>query len=183
MCEGSTGNGLLCVSSTIKRLLYAHNLLLQSICSEEGPHSRLGAKREKAVIWQATNATYGMGTFRIPLQSICSKEGPHYRLGAKREEVVRRQATINLFTSLDIPGDSIPGLYCVAWLTQESVSSRIFVKKKGMNPVQSNGRSLWQKAEKGNSTVVMLLPDSHECLVSRNPCVLFQKHGGACTMY
>jgi hypothetical protein len=38
-------------------------------------------------------------------------------------------------------GDSIPGLYCVAWLTQESVSSRIFVSKKGMNHVQSNGRS------------------------------------------
>ncbi len=50
-------------------------------------------------------------------------------------------------------GDSIPGLYCVAWLTQESVSLRISVKKKGMNPVQSNGRShsrhLLQKAEKG----------------------------------
>ncbi len=61
----------------------------------------------------------------------------------KREEAVTviRQATINLFMRLDIPGDSIPGLYCVAWLMQESVSSRIFVKKKGMNPVQSNGSS------------------------------------------
>jgi hypothetical protein len=38
-------------------------------------------------------------------------------------------------------GDSIPGLYCVAWLTQENVSSRIFVRKKCMNHVQSNGRS------------------------------------------
>ncbi len=61
-------------------------------------------------------------------------------------------ATINLFTSLDIPGDSIAGLYCVAWLMQESVSLRIFVKKKGMNPVQSNGCSQQKplaKAEKG----------------------------------
>ena len=38
-------------------------------------------------------------------------------------------------------GDSIPGLYYIAWLMQESVSSRTFVKKKGMNHVQSNGRS------------------------------------------
>jgi hypothetical protein len=46
---------------------------------------------------------YGMGTLKILLQSIHSKEGLHYCLGAKREEAVIRQATINLFTSLDIP--------------------------------------------------------------------------------
>jgi hypothetical protein len=38
-----------------------------------------------------------------------------------------------------------------------------------------------QKGEK--SPVVGLLPGSHEHLVSRNPHVLFQKHGGTCTMY
>jgi hypothetical protein len=32
---------------------------------------------------------------------------------------------------------------------QESVSSRIFVKKKGMNPVQSNTRSQQKPAAKG----------------------------------
>jgi hypothetical protein len=32
---------------------------------------------------------------------------------------------------------------------QESVSSRIFVKKKGMNPVQSNGRSQQTPSAKG----------------------------------
>ncbi len=46
-------------------------------------------------------------------------------------------------------GDSIPGLYCVAWLTQESVSLRIFLKKKGMNPVQSNGCSQQKPSAKG----------------------------------
>jgi hypothetical protein len=46
-------------------------------------------------------------------------------------------------------GDSIPGLYCVAWLTQEIVSLRIFVKKKGMNPVKSNRRSQQKPLEKG----------------------------------
>jgi hypothetical protein len=77
-------------------------LLLQSICSKAGPHYRLGAKRKKAVIRQATNAIYGMGMLKILLQSICSKEGPHYCLRAKCKEAVIRQATINLLTSLDI---------------------------------------------------------------------------------
>jgi hypothetical protein len=63
-------------------------LPLRSIRSEEGPHYRLGAKREKAVIRQATNAMYGMGTLKILLRSIRSEEGLHYRLGAKREEAV-----------------------------------------------------------------------------------------------
>ncbi len=57
-----------------------------------------------------------------------------------------------LFTSWISFGDSILGLYCVAWLTQESVSSRIFVIKKGMSHVQSNdvhSRRFPQKAEKG----------------------------------
>jgi hypothetical protein len=48
-----------------------------------------------------------------------------------------------------IRSNSIPGLYCVAWLTQESVSSRIFVKKKGMNHVQSSGRSQQTTSAKG----------------------------------
>jgi hypothetical protein len=67
----------------------------------------------------------GMDTLKIPLQSICSEEGLHYRLGAKREEAVKdkQQSTYSrVWISL---GDSILGLYCVAWLTQESVSLRI----------------------------------------------------------
>ncbi len=82
-----------------------------------------------------------MGTLKIPLRSIHSKEGPHYCLGAKREEAVKdkQQSTYSqVWISFD---DSILGLYCVAWLTQESVSSRIFVRKKGMSHVQSNKRS------------------------------------------
>jgi hypothetical protein len=41
-------------------------------------------------------------------------------------------------------GGSITGLYCVAQqahVMQESVGPRIFVRKKGMNRVQFNGRS------------------------------------------
>jgi hypothetical protein len=80
---------------------------------------------------------------KIPLQSICSKEGPHYCLGAEREQESCHLTSDNqpLFMSWISSGDSILGLYCVAWLTQESVSSRIFVRKKGMSHDQSNGPS------------------------------------------
>jgi hypothetical protein len=40
-----------------------------------------------------------------------------------------KQQSTFLFTSLGSSGDSLLGLYCVAWLTQESVSLRIFVKR------------------------------------------------------
>ncbi len=79
-----------------------------------------------------------------------------------------------------------PG-YCLAWLMQESVSLRIFVRKKGMNHVQSKGRSQQTPSAKfrkeKNLPVVMLLIGSHKRLALRNPRVLFQKHGGVCTMY
>ncbi len=61
------------------------------------------------------------------------------------------------------------------------------MRKKGMNHVQSNGRSQQTPSanagKEKNLPVVMLLLGSHEHLASRNPHVLFQKHGGACTMY
>ncbi len=129
---------------------------------------------------------YGMGTLKIPLQSICSEEGPHYRLGVKREKTVRRQATINLFTSWISFGDSILGLYCVAWLTQESVSSRICEKERyeSCSVQRTFTADAFRKVQKGeNLPVVKLLPGSHERLALRNPRVLFQKHGGACKIY
>jgi hypothetical protein len=86
---------------------------------------------------------------KILLRSIRSKEGLHYPLS-------KAQGSCHL-TSNNKPnhefgypfGDSIPRLYCIAWLMQESVSSRIFVKKKGMNPVQSNGCSQQKPSAKG----------------------------------
>jgi hypothetical protein len=144
-------------SSTLKGLLYAPiqqkqshkrttlrrlKIPLQSIVARKVRTIAFEQSAKKAVMRHAINAIYGMGTLKILLQSIRSKESPHYCLGAKREEAVRRQATINLYSQVWISfGDSIPRLYCVAWLTQESVSSRIFVRKKGMNCVQSSGRS------------------------------------------
>jgi hypothetical protein len=161
-------------------------LLLQSICSKEGLHYRLGAKCKKAVIRQATNAIYGMGTLKIPLRSIRSEEGPHYRLGAKRKEAVIWQATINLFTSLDI----------LWWFHTRAVLRSLANARKCQFEESEEERyesssvqrtftaeTFGKRRKRENSTIVMLLPGSHERLASRNPRVLFQKHGGTCRMY
>ncbi len=126
---------------------------------------------------------------KIPLRSIRSKEGPHYCLGAKRERESCHLTSNNqpLFTSWITSGDSILGLYCLAWLTQESVSLRIFVRKKGMSHDQSNRRSQQTPSARFRKEKTCLkccynkVPTS--VLLLRNSRVLFQKHGGACTMY
>ncbi len=94
-------------SSTLKGLLYAP-------IKQEQYHKRTFLRRLK-----------------IPLRSIRSEEGPHYRLGAKCEQESCHLTSDNqfLFTIWISFGDSILGLYCVAWLMQESVSLRIFVRK------------------------------------------------------
>ncbi len=146
-----------------------------------------GAKHNKAVIRQATNAIHGMGTLKILLQSIRSEEGPHYFLGAKREEAVRRQATINLFISLDI----------LWWFhTRAVLHSLANARKCQLKDFCEDERyescsvewtftadTFRKRQKRENSMVVMLLPGSHKHLASRNSCVLFQKHGGVCTMY
>ena len=86
----------------------------------------------------------------------CSEEGRTIALGRSvSEKAVIWQATINLYSRVGNSfGDSILGLYCVAWLMQESVSSGIFVRKKGMNHVQSNGcsqQTLSAEGRKGKS--------------------------------
>jgi hypothetical protein len=56
-------------------------------------------------------------------------------------------------------GDSILRLYCVAWLGQghaRKCSLRIFVRKKGMNCVQCNGRSQQKPLAKGGKGKVHL---------------------------
>jgi hypothetical protein len=170
-----------------RNTLHTFKLPLQSIRNDGGPHYCLGAKREEAVIRQAINAIYGMGTLKIPLQSIRSKEGPHYCLWAKRKEAVIRKATINLFTSLDI----------LWWFHTRAVLHSLANPRKcqledfceeeryeSCSVPRTFTADTYRKIQKReNSTVVMLLPGSHERLASRNPRVLFQKHGGACTMY
>ncbi len=77
---------------------------------------------------------------KIPLRSIHSKEGRTIALErsvSKKAVKDKRQSTF--FSRVGYPCWFLLGLYSVAWLTQESVSSRIFVRKKGISHVQSNG--------------------------------------------
>jgi hypothetical protein len=87
-------------------------------------------------------------------------------------------------------GDSIPRLYCVAWRGQgyaRKCQSKDFCEKERYEfcSVQWTfaPETFGKKRKRENSPVVRLLPGSHECLASRNPRVLCQKHGGACTTY
>jgi hypothetical protein len=87
-------------------------------------------------------------------------------------------------------GDSIPGLYCVAWLGQghaRKCQFEDFCEKERYElcSVQwmFTAETFGKRRKRESSPVVRLLPGSHEHLDLRNPRVLFQKHGGACTMY
>jgi hypothetical protein len=87
-------------------------------------------------------------------------------------------------------GDSILGLYCVAWLGQghaRKCQSKDFCEKErheSCSVQQTFAAETFGKRQKRESSlVVRLLPGSHEHLALRNPCVLCQKHGGACTTY
>jgi hypothetical protein len=127
---------------------------------------------------------------KIPLQSIRSKEGPHYRCewSARKLSSDKQQSTYSrVWISL---GDSIPGLYCVAWqsLTHaRKCQLEDFCEKERYESCSVQRRftaeTFGKRQKRESSPVVRLLPDSHECLALRNPCVLCQNHGGACTMY
>jgi hypothetical protein len=86
-------------------------------------------------------------------------------------------------------GDSIPGLYCVAWLGQghaRKCQFKDFCEKERYESCSVQwtftAETFGKRRKRENSPVVRLLPGSHKRLASRNPCVLCQKHGGACTM-
>jgi hypothetical protein len=129
-------------------------------------------------------------TLKIPLQSICSKEGPHYcfeqstrKLSSDKQQSTYSRVWISL-------GDSIPGLYCVAWRSithARNCQFEDFCEKERYEScsVQRTftAETFGKRLKRENSPVVMLLPGSHERLASRNPHVLCHKHGGACTMY
>jgi hypothetical protein len=87
-------------------------------------------------------------------------------------------------------GDSIPGLYCVAWLGRghaRKCQSENFCEKERYEsclvPQTFAPETFGKRWKRENSPIVRLLPGSHERLALRNPCILFQKHGGACMMY
>jgi hypothetical protein len=87
-------------------------------------------------------------------------------------------------------GDSIPRLYCIAWLGRghtRKCQSEDFCEKERYEscsvPWTFAPETFGKRGKRESSPVVRLLPGSHECLALRNPHVLCQKHGGACTMY
>ncbi len=87
-------------------------------------------------------------------------------------------------------GDSRPELHCVAWLGLGHTRKCQFVDfcdrdRYELCSVQWTfaPETFGKRRKRENSPVVKLLPGSHERLASRNPRVLCQKHGGACTTY
>jgi hypothetical protein len=86
--------------------------------------------------------------------------------------------------------NSIPELYCVAWLGlgyARKCQFKDFGEKERyyLCSVQRTfaPETFGKRRKREYSPVVRLLPGSHKRLASRNPRILCQKHGGACTMY
>ncbi len=87
-------------------------------------------------------------------------------------------------------GDSIPGLYCIAWLGgghARKCQSKDFCEKERYELCSFQrtftAETFSKSRKREYSPVVRLIPGSHKRLASRNSHVLFQKHGGAWTMY
>ncbi len=87
-------------------------------------------------------------------------------------------------------GYFIPELYCIAWLGlghARKYQFKDFGEKERYDSCSVQRtfapETFGKRRKRENSPVVRLLPGSHECLASRNPHVLSQKHGGACTAY
>jgi hypothetical protein len=107
----------------------------------------LGTDFETHAIWQ--------GYVEDPAaKDFCSEDGPHYCF-----EQSARNPTINLIhefgNPLGIPYPSCTAQLSGAYVTQESVSLRIFVSKKGMIcicPMDICTRNLRQKVERGKIT-------------------------------
>ncbi len=139
------------------------------------------------------------------LWDTCRMAGVHW--GSRCEAFVARKArTIALSevqgschkTSNNQPyswvwkslGDSIPKLYCIAWLglgQARKCQFKDFCEKERYESCSIQWRfapeTFGKRRKRDSSPVVRLLPGSHERLASRNPRVLCQKHGGTCTSY
>jgi hypothetical protein len=89
--------------------------------------------------WKRTNLRSESSTIHMdystqvedPAANVARKAAlsPWSEAWARKLSYDKRQSTFFLFTSLKSSGGFLLGLYCVAWLSQESVSSRIFVKR------------------------------------------------------
>ncbi len=128
--------------------------------------------------------------WRSRCKGFRSKEGPHYCLeqSTRKLSLDKQQSTYSqVWKSL---GDSIPELYCVAELGlghARKCQFKDFCEKERYDScsVQRtfSAETFGKRRKRENSPLVRLLPGSHKRLASKNPRVLCQKHGGACTTY
>jgi hypothetical protein len=108
------------------------------------------------------------------------------RLRSQPEAVIR-QATINLYSRVwKSLGDSFPELYCIdlaeAYVMQESISSRIYVRRKGTTPDRPTDvcmRNLWQKAEWGKNAGTNSCTRFPRASYFKKTHHVCQKYGGA----
>ncbi len=168
--------------------LRATKLPLWSIHSEECPDYCLSQVQESCHLTSAKcHIIYGMGMLKILLQSIRSEEDRTIALERSARKLSEDKQQSTLFTSLDIPW------WFHTWAVLRSLANarkcqlEDFCEKERYESCSVQGKftadTFRNRQKKENSTVVMLLPGSHERLASRNPRVLSQKHGGACTIY
>ncbi len=87
-------------------------------------------------------------------------------------------------------GDSLLKLYGVAWLGlghARKCQFKNFSEKERYDSCLVQWtfapETFGKRWKRENSPVVRLLPGSHERFALRNPRILCQKHGGACTTY
>jgi hypothetical protein len=146
-----------------------------------------------------------MTSFVIDFETHAIWQG-YYEDPAAKDFVARKARTIALSkvqgscheTSNNQPihkfgypfGDSIPGLYCVAWLGRGHAKKCQFEDCCEKERYEScsvqwafTAETFSKRWKRESSPVVRLLPGSHKHLDSRNPRVLCQKHGSACAMY
>ncbi len=140
-------------------------------------------------------------------EGFCSKEGPHYQMEQsarnhlERDQVQRvpeKSSSSCRQTSNNKPysrvrkslWDSFPGLYCVdlakAYVMQESVSSRILMRRKGMicdRPMDVCTRNLWKKAERGKNAGTNSGTRPPQASYFEKMHKMCQKYGGACTTW
>ncbi len=141
-------------------------------------------------------------------KEFCSKEGLHYhfewstRNPLERDQVQRALGNLSRsclrtsnnqlwFTSLEIPWEFlaqavlrslIGGLHHARKCQFEGIvwEEKVwFVFAQWTFAPETFGKR-WKRKRK---PVLSLVPGSLECLASRNPCVLCQKHGGTCMTY
>ncbi len=124
-----------------------------------------------------------------PAAKFSSRGRPHYCLGAKRERESCHMTSDNqpFFHELEISR----GFH--TWAVPRSLANarkcqlEDFCEKEryeSCSVQQTCTADTFCKVQKGeNMLVVLLLLGSTTVLLLRNPCVLYQKHGGACTKY